>query len=566
MTKRILLIAIFIGFLGIPLLCFSEEVVLKSGGKIEYKSVFSMDEEGITLEVEDGLKTISWSEFSSEEARRVSGGHFDEILKEAKDRLDKKREEEIGEKKTEPSASSTVISQYSVRSVVASESQKPIVRFSARQLELLLEPSGKTWNLSPDEFMAAQEGRDFRFLSQQDKSTIQSDSQALAFLDLRVWEAIVRFRKNVLDEITLSLYNRGDAEELSEMKFQELLQSIEKKLNDWVGKKGVPLKDLARTMRIKLKSEVWIKKPYRLDLEWSFTPKDRSAFLAEFIRLKITKANPSFNPETMLITRTDDRPQIVSSFDLKAHVKRSENGDVFLEGIPMVDQGDKGYCAVATAERILRYYGRPIDQHDIAQMAQTSASEGTPQSEMLEALRRITRRQELQIKVHEDLSAKKFVEMIMEYNRIAKKRKLTRVIIRGQGVDAEDIYRQMSMDIFKEIRIKKTADFEDFKTKIIQYINVGIPLAWGVIVGKVVEKPPTPFLGHHMRLILGYNRKTNEIIYTDSWGPGHEFKRMSLEDAWTITLTLYTVEPRNWHHTDAGGRDFEYWFGEQKSN
>ena len=46
-----------------------------------------------------------------------------------------------------------------------------------------------------------------------------------------------------------------------------------------------------------------------------------------------------------------------------------------------------------------------------------------------------------------------------------------------------------------------------------------------------------------MRLIVGYNAKTEEILYSDSWGAGHELKRMKADDAWTITTGLMTVEP-----------------------
>ena len=46
-----------------------------------------------------------------------------------------------------------------------------------------------------------------------------------------------------------------------------------------------------------------------------------------------------------------------------------------------------------------------------------------------------------------------------------------------------------------------------------------------------------------MRLVIGYNLKTDEIIYTDSWGPGHEFKRMSAANAYTATMHLITLKP-----------------------
>jgi hypothetical protein len=49
--------------------------------------------------------------------------------------------------------------------------------------------------------------------------------------------------------------------------------------------------------------------------------------------------------------------------------------------------------------------------------------------------------------------------------------------------------------------------------------------------------------GGHMRLLIGYNSKTQELLYTDSWGKGHELKRMPAGQAWCMTMALYTMAP-----------------------
>ena len=56
-------------------------------------------------------------------------------------------------------------------------------------------------------------------------------------------------------------------------------------------------------------------------------------------------------------------------------------------------------------------------------------------------------------------------------------------------------------------------------------------------------KRPPGVSGGHMRLIIGYDPKERVIFYTDSWGPGHEMKKMSIEEAWTVTMALFIVEP-----------------------
>jgi hypothetical protein len=60
----------------------------------------------------------------------------------------------------------------------------------------------------------------------------------------------------------------------------------------------------------------------------------------------------------------------------------------------------------------------------------------------------------------------------------------------------------------------------------------------------VPENPAIPGAGGHMRLIHGYNPTTNEILYSDSWGRGHERKRMAMDKAFAITEGLLTLEPK----------------------
>ena len=83
-----------------------------------------------------------------------------------------------------------------------------------------------------------------------------------------------------------------------------------------------------------------------------------------------------------------------------------------------------------------------------------------------------------------------------------------------------------------------------FGDQIRQKIDAGIPIIWSVWLGIVPETPALPqSSGGHMRLILGYDREGN-VLYSDSWGAGHERKKMRLEDALLITTGLRTLAPR----------------------
>ena len=93
----------------------------------------------------------------------------------------------------------------------------------------------------------------------------------------------------------------------------------------------------------------------------------------------------------------------------------------------------------------------------------------------------------------------------------------------------------MDSAILREVKIDDKRGMSKFQQTIKQYIDGGIPLPWSVIMGKVPEKPSIKGVGGHMRMIIGYNPQTSELIYSDSWGYGHEYKRMSVEDSWMIT-------------------------------
>ncbi|NNM27897.1 MAG: hypothetical protein HKO57_00115, partial [Akkermansiaceae bacterium] len=49
--------------------------------------------------------------------------------------------------------------------------------------------------------------------------------------------------------------------------------------------------------------------------------------------------------------------------------------------------------------------------------------------------------------------------------------------------------------------------------------------------------------GGHMRLIIGYNARTSELIYSDSWGAGHGFKRMPTAHAFCMTNAIIVLPP-----------------------
>ncbi len=162
-------------------------------------------------------------------------------------------------------------------------------------------------------------------------------------------------------------------------------------------------------------------------------------------------------------TREDAKEQVIritTEKEASQYPGDVEVGDVFLP-VPMVDQGPKGYCAPATLARVVQYYGHQTTLNEMAAMMETQGGdEGTQVSDVLEGVRKVTRRLHLSFK-EEDLP---------DRGRLDNQRQLDRWVA----------------------------------TAIIAYIDNGNPIFWTVPM--------------HQRLIVGYNARTRELLSSDSWG------------------------------------------------
>jgi hypothetical protein len=216
--------------------------------------------------------------------------------------------------------------------------------------------------------------------------------------------------------------------------------------------------------------------------------------------------------------------------------------------MPMVDQGPKGYCVVATAERMFRYMGMAVDQHELAQAAGTGAEGGTSPDKMYEALNRLEARFKFRMRAVLDWEWQDFKKMIeSDYNREAKRNGKQEINFDSFGnvIDLSEVYERLDGETLKTVKADKDkAGYGKFQRAVAGLIDQGIPLMWSVHVGLLPEPEiPQKGVGGHMRMIIGYNPKTSEIIFSDSWGAEHAAKRMPMAQARAITDGLYYMEP-----------------------
>jgi hypothetical protein len=419
------------------------------------------------------------------------------------------------------------------------------------------------WRLSAEAFMGDYQSSGFAFVDGQ--RVAKSSHPELRFLGLRVWEARVYFDAAALSRVELSLYNKGDAGDLDQESFKELIARCADAVSAFAGSKGMTGKTSNDRPNYYVNRRQWSKKPVGLQLEWAFVNAHRSGgqsvpFRAEFVKVLLVPVK-----ENGVVSVTGGTPAWANNATartVKVNVKSNAEGDVWVDNVPMVDQGQKGYCAAASAERLLRYYGRPVDQHEIAQLADTAAKGGTSLDGMVEALDAVGKKYQLDQKdlIRSD-SAKsfeksRFNEMIDQYNRVAKQKKQPQLDYMDfaeetapnvRSIDTMKIYAAMDAETLKESKTRQSQGLESFRKNIVQYTAQGVPLVWACIVGKYPEKPDLGAEGAfgHIRLIIGYNAKTQEVLYSDSWGMGHTLKRLPIADAWAMTFGLTVLKPRD---------------------
>ena len=404
------------------------------------------------------------------------------------------------------------------------------------------------WEMTPDQLETAMKPARTQWLSAQKEQARFFGNYAMWGGAIPVKEAVAEFQNGKLFRVNLSLFNRGDAGSGFANRAE-----FEKQLEAWktaiTAKVGVPPVDLGRqnASAVKATGFSWSKAPSVYLLEYSVV-KDAKVtgvqFRPEFVRLRVS-ALPKQLGLGASATTLASAGQRVSKTSLLANVTKDPSGDVFLKNVPMVDQGPKGYCAVATTERVFRYYGMPVDQHEMAQVANTGAGGGTNPEAMLKALTALQGRLHVHVRAISKWDYAEFTRMITDYNREAKRNKKPEINLAGmRTIDIGEIYGSMDPVSLKESKtVKKKGDFEKFKREVAEKIDKGIPVMWGVALGIYPEAEIPQAHGGHMRLIIGYNNKTSEIIYSDSWGAKHAMKRMPSDNAFPMTTGLYFMEP-----------------------
>ncbi|MDA8824116.1 hypothetical protein N9N41_06420 [Opitutales bacterium] len=190
----------------------------------------------------------------------------------------------------------------------------------------------------------------------------------------------------------------------------------------------------------------------------------------------------------------------------RANVEKRGNGDVVIGNIPMVDQGPKGYCVPATFERCMRYMEVPADMYLLAMVGSTGLGGGTHTPTLVESVQK------------EVWSAGRTFKPLKGHPSI---KELIRFIDSGIPV----LWGLHSTDQFNQIANQRTK------------ARMGVDaVSWRKVIQKAakeIKDYPKPHISEarHICIIHGYNKKTGEIAFTDSWGERYTERWVAVEEA-----------------------------------
>jgi len=196
----------------------------------------------------------------------------------------------------------------------------------------------------------------------------------------------------------------------------------------------------------------------------------------------------------------------------RGFVEKRNNGDVVISNIPMVDQGPKGYCVPATAERCMRFLGIPADMYLLAMAGETQAGGGTS------------------------------VDVLLNNIGTDIKRKGRSFEIEGGELKLRDLKKSIDGGIPVMWALFSTKEFNETA-------NERIPLrkdSWESYKSTVAAAAANPSLipdnnSGHVVIIIGYNEETNEIAFSDSWGERYTERWITLPEAEQVSQKRFYV-------------------------
>lgn len=375
------------------------------------------------------------------------------------------------------------------------------------------------WKQSAPDFLSAQGwNREFRWQKSEGRAKNAPTEYAAYLNGKKVWgleaeQVIVEESAGRVQQIEIMFFNKGDTvsrlsgnsrfmekrgekRELAESHWEKYYKRIRAGLSALGKSKPGKL----GSMKLRRRVEIWENQgnAFLLDAEEN-----------EFVRVYVV---PLANLKELTSSRTER-----AQGNLRENIVRRPTGDVFIDSVPMVDQGQKGYCAPATIERVLRYYGiEELDMHKIAELANTQAGGGTVFTSVVKSLSPILKKNRL-----------KFSTQRLQFSKI--KQSIDKGVPLFWGMYTAPAYEARLES--NTLARSQASNFAAFAKNLKRMEALEIPQAELRNYG-------------HLCLIIGYNTKTKEICVSNSWGEHAKEQWIRFEDAEAVSqqVPLYLLE------------------------
>jgi hypothetical protein len=234
-----------------------------------------------------------------------------------------------------------------------------------------------------------------------------------------------------------------------------------------------------------------------------------SAPRGEYVALRVLPTIEADNPKLERIPRAEFKKMLAE------RVVRRENGDVILSELPMVNQGPKGYCMPATWERALRYMGIPADMYVLAMAGGTAVGGGTNLDAMKEGVNGLLRR---------------YGRRLNQFGGPVSIRTVAPIIDKGQPI----LWVMFSTDEYNEAVNSRMAERK----------NMTDAAAWKARLAdarKAAKKFKPNRSSGHVCMIIGYNKQTDEVAVSDSWGPFFAERWVTVEEAQAVSQGTFLL-------------------------
>jgi hypothetical protein len=193
------------------------------------------------------------------------------------------------------------------------------------------------------------------------------------------------------------------------------------------------------------------------------------------------------------------------------NVQKLPNGDVIIDNIPMIEQGDRGYCAMGTLAMVMRYYGLSLNIDLIA------AKAGYRQGDVSNA------------------------SIIPTYQACAREGKLK------LRVDDKFDFKKAQKNILKGYPMIAARQFD----RVRDTFHTEFARRYALDPQAILPKPdrqerqrwPGKTGSNHASLITGFNETRKEILFTESWGERMRNRRMLAEEMEATAWEVYYFTP-----------------------